>query len=159
MGNAVQSLEKKYVQWVASNNIFEIRNCEKNKLMDAVRSLIGEHGARADDSEPAAAPALLPVRVECADRPVEREGDAAARQDGHGRPGDVQRGAVGVDEGERLRVVDVGVGVHAAPRLGAAPASRLADGGDRSVARVLCSEVTAGIVHTESTKTLILVEH
>ena len=99
--------------------------------MDAAKSLIGEHGARADDGEPAAAPAL-PVRVECADGPVEREGDAAGRQHGNGRPGDVERGAVGVDEGERLRVVDVGVGVHAAARLGAAPAGSLAVGDDEN---------------------------
>ena len=104
--------------------------------MDGVQSLVGEHGARADDGEPAAA-AALPVRVEGADGPVEREGDAAARQDGHGGPGHVQRGAVRVDEGERLRVVDVGVGVHAAPRLGPAPAGRLTEAGHRSQALIL----------------------
>ena len=95
---------------------------------DAIQSLIREHGAGADDGEPAAA-AALPVRVEGAHRPVERERNAAGREDGHGRPGHVQRGAVRVDEGERLRVVDVGLGVHAGAGLGAVPARSLAGEG------------------------------
>ena len=53
-------------------------NCQSNGWA-SFQSLVGEHGSRADDGEPAAA-AALPVRVEGADGPVEREGDAAARE-------------------------------------------------------------------------------
>ena len=64
--------------------------------------------------------------VECADRPVEREGDAAGGEDGDGGPGHVEGGAVRVDEAQGLGVVHVVRAVDAQP--GARPARGLADG-------------------------------
>ena len=42
------------------------------------------------------------MRVEGTDGPVEGKRDRSGRQDGHGRPGDVEGGAVRVEKGEGL---------------------------------------------------------